>query len=95
MLVIGADAAAGLDSWHRADELRRRASFAVMRRSGVETEVVDAATRPAPLVWLDTPEMAVSSTELRARAAAGASIRFLVADPVWRYVEANRLYSAS
>jgi nicotinate-nucleotide adenylyltransferase len=93
VLVLGADAAAGLAGWHRADEVRQRASFAVMPRPGVAAEAVAGALHPASPVWLDTPEIAISATELRAAVARGASIRFLVPDEVWRYIEANRLYS--
>ncbi|HEY5728050.1 MAG TPA: nicotinic acid mononucleotide adenylyltransferase, partial [Acidimicrobiia bacterium] len=35
VLILGADAAAGLAGWHRADEVRGRASFAVMPRPGI------------------------------------------------------------
>ncbi|MET0830926.1 MAG: nicotinate-nucleotide adenylyltransferase [Acidimicrobiia bacterium] len=94
VLVLGADAAAGLAGWHRADEVTGRAGFGVMPRRGVAAAAVEAALHPASPVWLDTPEIAISATEVRAIAARGASIRFLVPDEVWRYVESHRLYSA-
>ena len=94
VLILGADAAAGLAGWHRADEVRGRASFAVMPRPGIAADAVEDALHPASAAWLDIPELAISATELRAMAARGASIRFLVPDEVWRYVEAHRLYSA-
>jgi nicotinate-nucleotide adenylyltransferase len=93
VLVLGADAAAGLGGWHRADELRRRATFAVMPRPGVATTAVEDALRPASPAWLDTPELTISATELRSRAGRGGSIRFLVPDGVWSYAEAHRLYA--
>ncbi len=65
-----------------------------MPRPGVAADAVEDALHPASPVWLDTPEIAISATELRAMAARGGSIRFLVPDEVWRYVEAHRLYSA-
>jgi nicotinate-nucleotide adenylyltransferase len=94
VLILGADAAAGLAGWPRADEVRGAASFAVMPRPGIAADAVEGALRPASPVWLDTPEIAISATELRAMAARGGSIRFLVPDEVWRYVEAQRLYPA-
>jgi nicotinate-nucleotide adenylyltransferase len=36
----------------------------------------------------------VSGTEIRARAAAGRPIRFLVSDPVWEYIDHHGLYRA-
>ncbi len=95
VLIVGADAAAGIDTWHRPDDLRARATFAVMPRDGVATRDVVAAVGQAQVTWLRTPELAISSTELRHRVARGDSIRFLVADAVWRYVDDQRLYTGS
>ncbi|MDQ3782805.1 MAG: nicotinate-nucleotide adenylyltransferase [Actinomycetota bacterium] len=95
VLIVGADAAAGVDTWHRPDDLRARATFAVMPRHGVTAAEVAAAVGQAPVAWLRTPELAISSTELRYRVARRDSIRFLVADAVWRYVEDQGLYTGS
>lgn len=92
-LILGADAAAGLPSWHRWEEVIERTRVAVISRPGVAEEEV--AATGAPYIWLDTPGIPISSTQLRARAGAGRSIRFFVPDPVWRYVEENRLYAAA
>ncbi len=90
-LILGADAALGLSSWHRYQDVLGRARVAVMARPGVDVAAVDAAV-PSGLVWLDAPEVAISGTVIRERAAAGGSVRFLVPDSVWRYIEENRLY---
>jgi nicotinate-nucleotide adenylyltransferase len=90
ILILGADAAAGLPSWHRWEDVVERTTMAVISRPGVAEEEV--AATGAPYVWLDTPGIPISSTQLRARAEAGRSIRFFVPDPVWRYVEENQLY---
>ena len=45
-----------------------------------------------PVAWLDMPALELSGTEIRARAMAGGSIRFLVPEPVWRYVEEHGIY---
>ena len=45
-----------------------------------------------PLKWLDVPRLDISGTDLRRRAMAGRSLRFLVPEGVWRYIEAHRLY---
>jgi nicotinate-nucleotide adenylyltransferase len=90
VLVLGADAAAGLRTWHRWDAVLERATVAVLPRPGTPHEAVAEAVPSA--VWLDMPKLDVSGTEIRRRAAAGLSVRFLVADPVWRYIEASGLY---
>jgi nicotinate-nucleotide adenylyltransferase len=46
------------------------------------------------VVWLDNPGLAISSSMLRRRAAAGRTLRVLVPDAVWTYVRRRRLYGA-
>ncbi|MCP3991773.1 MAG: nicotinate (nicotinamide) nucleotide adenylyltransferase [Actinomycetia bacterium] len=73
LIIVGADAAAGLDSWHRAEELRRQRRFVVVNRPGV------AANTPEG--WncfpVEIPPIALSSTELRIMVEGGRSIRHL------------------
>ncbi|MCP4249792.1 MAG: nicotinate (nicotinamide) nucleotide adenylyltransferase [bacterium] len=90
-LILGADAAVGLPTWHRWEDVVERTKVAVISRPGVAEEEV--AATGAPYIWLDTPGIPISSTMLRARAEAGRSIRFFVPDAVWRYVEEKRLYA--
>lgn len=90
-LVVGADTAAAIRSWHRSSEVLDRARLAVAPRPGTDRAAVEAAAGEE-LVWLDVPELAVSGTMLRARVAAGSSIRFLVPEAVFAYIELNGLY---
>jgi nicotinate-nucleotide adenylyltransferase len=91
VLVLGADAAAGLSTWVRGDEVLARATIAVVPRPGTDPDAVDAAI-DVPITWLDVPMLDVSGTMLRKRARAGGSIRFLVRDAVWQYVVEHELY---
>lgn len=88
LVVVGADAAAGLDTWHRADELRDRYGFVVVNRPGHE--------RPPPPGWrcqpVEIPALDVSSSELRRLVAAGRSIRWLTPDPVVALIDRWQLY---
>lgn len=91
-LVLGADAAANLPTWHEADALLDRVSIASARRPGTdERAVIDAI---GEVDWIDMPLLDISGTALRARAGAGRSIRFLTPEPVWRYIADHRLYVA-
>ncbi len=45
-------------------------------------------------VRVDSTHLGHSSTTIRARAAAGKSIRYLVPPPVQTYIEDNRLYGS-
>jgi nicotinate-nucleotide adenylyltransferase len=94
-LVLGADAARGIPTWHEADEVLRRTTIAVVPRPGVERHEVDEALAGGDVVWLDTPDVRLSGTMLRRQARAGRSIRFLVCDNVWRYIEESQIYLLS
>ena len=90
IVILGSDAAAGLRSWHRYDEVLERASFAVMQRPGIESGAVEAAVGEHHV--LDTPHLPISGTSIRQRRRDGAAIRFLVPESVFAYIEANDLY---
>jgi nicotinate-nucleotide adenylyltransferase len=90
VLILGADAAAGLPTWQRPEAVLRRARLAVMGRPGMERTVVEAVL--GEVQWLDTPLLDISGTLLRARRRAGLSIRFLVPDTVLAYLESAGLY---
>lgn len=89
-LVLGSDAAAGLRTWHRAEDLAAAVSVAVAPRPGVDRAAVEDAL--GPVTWLDMPEIAVSGTDIRRRAHGGGSVRFLVREGVWEYITHHGLY---
>jgi nicotinate-nucleotide adenylyltransferase len=93
VLILGADAARGLASWERANEVLARAVVAVLPRPGTERAQVEAAVGDA--VWLDMPSLPVSGTMIRERFAAGSGVRFLVPESVYEYVVENDLYGTS
>ena len=93
VLILGADAARGLPTWERADEVLKRVRVAVLPRPGTERSEVDAAIGDP--IWLDMPALPVSGTLIRKRFAAGSGVRFLVTDGVYEYMVENRLYEGS
>jgi nicotinate-nucleotide adenylyltransferase len=88
-LILGSDAAAGLDTWERGEEVQRLAVVVVVDRPGEE------GTRP-PTGWryerVECPRLEVSSTDLRARVAEGRPLDFLVPDAVISCIESRHLY---
>jgi nicotinate-nucleotide adenylyltransferase len=88
-LIIGSDAAVGLDTWQRPDVVAELAKVVVVDRGGRE------GGRP-PAGWsyelVDVPALEVSSSELRRRVADGAPIRGLVSPGVADVIEAHDLY---
>ena len=91
VLVLGSDAAAGLASWDRVEEVRRRASLVVVTRPGGDGG-------PVPPGWdvrhVEIPRLEVSSTDLRARVADGRPLDWLVPAPVVALIRERELYAA-
>ena len=96
--ILSAEALAGLPTWHRPDRVLELARLAVVPREGAD--VLDAAwlERTFPgrgdrVRFLPGPLLAISGSAVRARAAAGRSLRYLVPEDVAAYVAAHRLYA--
>lgn len=88
-LVLGADAAAGLDTWEHAEELPGLATLVLVDRPGVTCP-------PPPPGWecrrVEIPRIELSSTELRARVADGRPLDLLVPPGVWSAIRERQLY---
>jgi nicotinate-nucleotide adenylyltransferase len=97
--LIGEDSLATLPEWHRPEELIAVCdSIGVMRRSGTGREEVASALNnldglAGKLVWIDAPQIEISSTDIRARVAAGRPYRFLTPPAVYRYIRDHHLYT--
>lgn len=91
-LILGADAARGLPTWERADEVMTRAQVAVLPRPGVDPAEVEDAIGPA--LWLDMAPVAISGTDIRHRVATGVGYRFMVTEAVYGYIETEHLYTS-
>ena len=90
-LVIGQDQFEGLHTWHDWPELLARVTLAVAQRPGT-AGTVQPQVRHAAQEHVLLPMMAVSSTDVRRRAADGESLDALVPPGVARYIEDHRLY---
>ncbi|MDF1595191.1 MAG: nicotinate-nucleotide adenylyltransferase [Acidimicrobiia bacterium] len=91
VLILGADAALGIRSWHRWRDLLERVDLAVAPRPGVGRHEVEHAV-PKPIEWLDMAPLDLSATDVRERARKGLSIRFYVRERVWQYVQEHHVY---
>lgn len=92
-LVLGTDMLADLPSWRRPARLLELAGVAVVPRPGHATRWPRGLARGRFQV-IDAPALDLSSTDLRARIARGASIRFLAPEGVERLVARRGLYGA-
>ena len=88
--ITGADAIEQILTWKDAEELFSMAHFVAVTRPG-HTLSVDGL--PADRVSiLEVPALAISSTDVRARARAGQPVWYLVPDGVVQYIAKHRLY---
>nr|BFF00529.1 nicotinate-nucleotide adenylyltransferase [Streptoalloteichus tenebrarius] len=88
--ITGADALAQILSWHRADELFDLAHFIGVTRPGFDLN--DHHLPRGSVSLIEVPAMAISSTDCRARVAAGLPVWYLVPDGVVQYISKRRLY---
>ncbi len=90
-VILGADAAAGLSTWERGEEVADRARIAVAEREG------ETGSPPPGWSWRTVPitRLDVSSTDLRERVAAGRTIDVLVPSRVRAEIAARRLYRSA
>jgi nicotinate-nucleotide adenylyltransferase len=96
-LILSAEAFMGLPTWHDPGRVLDLATLVVAPRDGyadaepafLERHFPGAAARA---VFLDGPRLRLSASEIRARAAAGRSVRYLVPDAVAAYIGDHALY---
>jgi nicotinate-nucleotide adenylyltransferase len=88
--ITGADALERILSWKNAREIFTLARLVGVTRPGF---VLSAEHLPADTVSLvEVPAMAISSSDCRARVAAGKPVWYLVPDGVVQYIAKRRLY---
>lgn len=97
VLILGADAAAGLGTWRRAGDLPGLATLAVVERA-VDGRIPDPSCGPVvDPAWtverVAIPRLDVSSTDVRARVASGRPIDGLVPPAVAELIRARGLYT--
>lgn len=89
--LVGGDSIVSFRTWREPDTILSLATLAVAGRPGFDERSIDQSLKDH-VHFLETTPLAISSTEIRRRAAEGRSIRYLVTDPVWDYIERQGLY---
>ncbi len=86
--IVGDDAAAGITTWERVDEVVAHSKLVVVDRPGTPVAL------PAGFDWIrvEVPHLEVSSTDLRARVRDGRPLDYLITEPVLRIVRDRGLY---
>ena len=84
--IIGGDMVEYLPKWHRIDDLLHLVQFVGIRRPNYPTEST------YPIIWVDVPQMAISSTLIRQKVKRGCSTRYLLPENVINYIQEKGLY---
>ena len=90
-LIVGADAAADLSTWDRSDVLRELATIVIVSRADI-----DEPRSPGPgwrVEHVRMPALAISSTDLRRRVAAGEPVDGLIPPAAIRCLRERGLYA--
>lgn len=100
VFILSSEAYAGLPTWRRPERIVDLCWMAVVPRPGATPADPVAMARLVPgaarrTIVLDGPTLAVSGSIIRARVAAGRSIRYLVPDAVIAYISDHGLYRTS
>ncbi|MGH2982458.1 MAG: nicotinate-nucleotide adenylyltransferase [Solirubrobacterales bacterium] len=97
VFIMGADAAVGLESWREPERVVELARLAIARRAGISASDVASVLRSlgaeARCEMLDMPEFGISSSAARERAKEGRPLRYVVPEPVARFIEEKGVYS--
>lgn len=84
--IIGGDMVEYLPKWYKIDELMTLTNFVGIRRPNYAT------ITPYPIIWVDVPQMDISSTLIREKIKNGCSVRYLLPDSVIHYIKEKELY---
>jgi len=98
-VILSAELFGTLATWHEPEQLLRLARLAVVPRAGHPAPGRSLLAEHFPgledrVTFLDGPHLGVSGTDIRARAAVGRSIRYLVPPAVAAYIGDHALYTA-
>ena len=91
--ITGADAIEQILTWRNAAELFEMAHFVAVTRPGHALSIDGLPTDKVS--QLEIPALAISSTDVRARAGAGDPVWYLVPDGVVQYINKHGLYQRS
>lgn len=94
--IVGADSVENLHTWNRIDELLTMCHFIGASRPGCMPDMEKITQRFGPLAekihCLETPELEISSTEIRHRVGQKRTIRYIVPETVEQYIYKEKLY---
>lgn len=85
-LIMGSDQVNSFHTWKEPDEIAKMVTLVGIRRPGYPQDP------QYPLIWVDAPDIRLSSTAIRLSVKTGTSIRYLVPEKVREYIKEKGLY---
>ena len=97
--IIGSDSMADLPKWHKSKELLEKVHFIAAARPNVEVNFEElekffGAENMQHIHLIESPQLEISSTDLRERVKTGRSIKYFVPEIVEEYIYKENLYRA-
>lgn len=89
-LIMGADNLDSIHKWKNYEVLLQRYSIHIYNREGATVDL--SAFKEADIRVYEVPLIAISSTYIRQSIASGLSIRYLVPESVYQFLDGSRLY---
>ncbi|MEE8602858.1 nicotinate-nucleotide adenylyltransferase [Euzebya tangerina] len=93
--ITGADAILNILTWKDAEEALQLATFVAATRPGHDLSSLERQGLREHVTVLDIPALAISSSDIRARFAADAAVRYLIPDSVEQFARKHALYAAA
>ncbi len=90
--IIGGDTFSTLPTWKNIDEVLKYVTFIVVNRPGYTPPEL---RKKIQHLMVTKPGIDISSSYLRNRIASGKSVRYLVPETVFHYIEKHKLYTKS
>jgi nicotinate-nucleotide adenylyltransferase len=87
-LIMGKDAFEGLDTWHRAAELKKKVRFLVAKRENHEIHT----PKGARVEWIKMPLCPISASGIREAVKQGKRVGDTVPPKVFQYIRKRSLY---
>lgn len=87
--IVGADALAGMPTWHRFSELTQLIKIVGVNRNGIGDVKADF-----DYTFIEIPEIRISATEIRDRVNADRAIKYLVPGSVEKFINETGLYKS-
>ncbi len=89
--LIGSDSLKTFHSWRNSEQILDECQIIVAIRPGFRPSDIDNKIL-AKIQFANIPRIEVSSTQIRRRWIEGKTIRYMVTQQVWEYINENKLY---